>query len=663
MAGVKMNEIERATSAMWGCACPSDYEAWFKLLCAIKAAGVPKHEVISWCESVEGFNAAEFENKWERGIKENGAIKTASLFAAAFAQGWKDPSKSRAKGSNGTRPSQSIAKHPPSPVKPVKHAASANAVQVWELCIAATPAEAYINRKQGKPDGLRVYPASAPPLIIGKGEEQINAAGGLVVPCYAPDGVTLQTLQIIPLVGQKKNLPGASFGNGFFTVGDVTDCAYIVEGIGQAWAINKATGAAAVVCFGAGRMATVAKALRDKFPALRLVIVPDKGKEEQAGKIAADVTGHYVTMPDDKPGNYDANDYALEFGIGALSELLSRSFEPPITYPLSVAFADELINEFTPPDEIVEGVLTAGDGSIGYGDSNSGKTFFFIDMACAVARGVPWMGRQTEPGLVIYLAAESPASVRSRIQAYQRHHGVRVPNFAIVQSPIDLFDGDADTDKLIQLVKQIEAQKKKPARLIIGDTLARLSAGANENAGQDMGLVVRRFDHIRTQCNAHFLLIHHSGKNAASGARGWSGVRAAVDTEIEVTDTPAGRCCEITKQRDLPTKGDRIGFKLLPVMMGLSKWKSPVSSCVVMPADAPDKQSGKRISEVGGAIVEMLRTKGTGVKKKDVVAHFAERYTSSAVYRELKKLVEGGQVKEDTGAVSIEVSEVRNGAN
>jgi hypothetical protein len=79
------------------------------------------------------------------------------------------------------------------------------------------------------------------------------------------------------------------------------------------------------------------------------------------------------------------------------------------------------------------------------------------------------------------------------------------------------------------------------ARLIVGDTLARLSVGGNENAGQDMGLGVRRIDRIRAECRALFLLIHHSGKVAAAGARGWSGVRAAVDTEIEVTDSPTGR--------------------------------------------------------------------------------------------------------------------------
>lgn len=323
---------------------------------------------------------------------------------------------------------------------------------------------------------------------------------------------------------------------------------------------------------------------------------------------------------------------------------------PPL--PLSVAFADELPDTFTPPDELVEGLLTADDGSVLYGDSNSGKTFLMIDIACAVARGVPWMGRRTEPGLVIYLAAESPASVRSRLQAYQCQHGVRVPNFAIVQSPIDLFDGEDDTDKVIKTVLQIEQQIGMKARLIVGDTLARLSAGANENAGQDMGLVVRRFDRIRTECKAHFCLIHHSGKAAAAGARGWSGIRAAVDTEIEITDSPAGRCCEITKQRDLATKSDRIGFRLEPVTLGLTKWGAPATSCVVVASDAPAKQTGKRVSEVGGAVLEMLRTKACPMKKKDVVAYFAEDYDKASVYRELKKLVAAGVVTECAGTVA-----------
>ena len=350
-------------------------------------------------------------------------------------------------------------------------------------------------------------------------------------------------------------------------------------------------------------------------------------------------------------------------GVAAPKVLLAASRAQEFKSRLNFVFASDLPEEFTPTDEIVEGMLTSGGGSLLYGDSNSGKTFLVIDIAAALARGVMWMGRRTEPGLVIYLAAESPASVRSRLQAYRTHHGGTVPNFAIVQSPIDLFDGEADTQDVIDLVRQLEASTGQRARLIVGDTLARLSAGANENAGQDMGLVVRRFDRIRTECNAHFMLVHHTGKAAAAGARGWSGIRAAMDTEIEVSECSTGRCAEITKQRDLPTKGDRIGFRLEPVMQGYTKWGEPATSCVVMPAALPERHNGKRISEIGGAIVEMLRTKISGVRKREVVVHFDGRHDKSAVYRELKRLVEAGKVNECNGVVSIDASGSAKGAN
>ena len=60
--------------------------------------------------------------------------------------------------------------------------------------------------------------------------------------------------------------------------------------------------------------------------------------------------------------------------------------------------------------------------------------------------------------------------------------------------------------------KEIELEKKQKVRLIIGDTLARMSAGANENSGQDMGLIIKRVEKIKNECLCHFMLIHHTGK-------------------------------------------------------------------------------------------------------------------------------------------------------
>lgn len=652
---MQVNDLGRARAALY--AIPPDLprDQWVKGGMAAHAAGLPFDDFDQWSAGAASYNAQACRATW-RSFKAGKGVGAASLFGMAKDHGWND----------SERIAPSTKQAPTRPAEPPrKPAPGMSPAEVWARCEAATSAHPYIVKKQaqGVPlDDLRVLPAGDKLTLLKE-----PMAGALVLPVRRADG-SISTLQFItpPEVAErlkaqdktdKPNLYGCPV-EGWHTVGEVLPggVVHICEGIATAWACWKATGEAAVACCGWGRVAKVATELRQRDASARLVLVPDTGMERDADKIAQGVGAAVAYMPQGEADNFDACDLAQRDGGEVLAGLLERACKPaPPPLPLSVAFADELGDTFTPPDELVEGVLTAGGGSVLYGDSNSGKTFLMIDMACAVARGVPWMGKQTEPGMVIYLAAESPASVRSRLQAYQKHHGVKVPNFAIVQSPIDLFDGDADTDKVIQLVRQLAEQRGQKARLIIGDTLARLSAGANENAGQDMGLVVRRFDRIRSECKAHFCLIHHSGKSAAAGARGWSGVRAAVDTEIEVSDSPAGRCCEITKQRDLGTKGERIGFKLEGVTLGLTKWGAAATSCVVVAADAPDKPKGKRLSECDGAVLEFLAAHKVGIRKSEVVKHFESRYEKGPVYRAMKALVTAGAINEAASMVSIAV--------
>ena len=636
-----LNDLDRARDALHFLDAGCDRATWHKTGRAAIAAGLTIDDLDAW--SATGGNYAGTRDVLAafRTIKPEGGTGAGTLFRLARDAGWT--------ADNAGPQRQAPAQNRPTkqPRKPGMAAA-----EVWGRCEAATNSHAYIAAKGAagvRLDTLRVVPAGDVLTIAGQ-----SMVGALMVPAYAPDG-EMQSAQFIPPpgAGKKVNLPGASMAGATFTVGPNDGPAHLCEGIGAAWAVWQATGHRAVCCFGWGNVRRVAESMREQDPSARLVLVPDTGKEADAEKIARDVGAAVAAMPPGWPDNSDVGDLARAEGGDALELLLEAATEPPIVYPLSVAFADELPDTYTPPDELVQGVLTAGDGSVLYGDSNSGKTFFVIDMAAAVARGVDWMGRKTEPGLVVYLAAESPASVRGRLHAYQKHHGVKVPNFAIVQSPIDLFDGEADANKVIKLVRMLEVKCGQPVRLIIGDTLARLSAGANENAGQDMGLVVRRFDRIRTECKAHFLLIHHSGKAAAAGARGWSGIRAAVDTEIEVTDSPAGRCCEITKQRDLPTKGERIGFRLDVVTLGHTKWGAPATSCVVTPSDAPAKQTGKRMGECEGAVVEFLAAHRIGIKKAELAKHFDGRYERANVYRAVRTLTTAHAIHEAAGMVCI----------
>ncbi len=631
------NDIARAADALH--AIPPDLprDEWVKVGMAFHAADGDIVTFDNWSAQAGNYSAADCRGLW-KSLKKDGGIGAGTLYQMAREHGWKDGKASQA---------------PSSPIeRPRRPAQGMAATDIWSRCEAATNAHGYIvaKRAAGVPlDALRVVPAGDALVIAGQ-----SMAGYLMIPAYAPNG-EMQTAQFIPPpgAGKKVNLPGASMAGATFSVGPADGPAHLCEGIGAAWAVWQATGQRAVVCFGWGNVRRVAEAMRQQDPAAKLILWPDAGKELEAKKIAADVSATIAAMPPGEVNNFDANDLKQRDGGEALAAILDGATEPRITYPLSIAFADELPDTYEPPDELVQGVLTAGDGSVLYGDSNSGKTFFVIDMACAVALGANWMGRKTEPGLVVYLAAESPASVRGRLQAYQRHHGVKVPNFAIVQSPIDLFDGEADTEKVIKLVRKLEVKCGQTVRLIIGDTLARLSAGANENAAQDMGLVVRRFDRIRTDCKAHFMLIHHSGKNASAGSRGWSGIRAAVDTEIEVTDSPAGRCGEITKQRDLATKGDRIGFKLDVVTLGLTKWGAAATSCVVIASEAPAKKTGKRLGECEGAVLEFLAAHKVGIKKSVLAKHFDGRYERANIYRAIRNLLTAKAIHEASGMVCI----------
>ena len=101
--------------------------------------------------------------------------------------------------------------------------------------------------------------------------------------------------------------------------------------------------------------------------------------------------------------------------------------------------------------------------------------------------------------------------------------------------PIDLRSNDANLKELLALVREAETETGEKCVWIVVDTLSRALAGGDENSPVDMGRIVVAADRIRAETGAHFTYVHHTGKDAARGARGHSLLRAATDTEIEVT--------------------------------------------------------------------------------------------------------------------------------
>jgi KaiC/GvpD/RAD55 family RecA-like ATPase len=276
-------------------------------------------------------------------------------------------------------------------------------------------------------------------------------------------------------------------------------------------------------------------------------------------------------------------------GEAAAENLIGKDAD--VIEKLNAIFGDELGNDYEAPNELVEGLITIGSTVVVYGDSNSGKTFWALSVAAAISMGTTCYGRKTDPGLVVYLASESPTSIRSRVQAIKKHYSDNLENLVIVQAPVNFYQGDGDANDVIELVRKIEEIKGQAVRLIIPDTLARISAGANENSGEDMGPVMSRFDVVAAATRACIMIIHHNGKDAAKGSRGWSGIRAHIDTEIEVTEKDGVRSVTVTKQRELPSKGEAIYFKLHVIEMGTTKFGKPATTCVAIPDDESQEQT------------------------------------------------------------------------
>jgi hypothetical protein len=249
---------------------------------------------------------------------------------------------------------------------------------------------------------------------------------------------------------------------------------------------------------------------------------------------------------------------------------------------------------------LVQNFLDHGAMSVIYGESNSGKTFFALDMALHIALKREWQGRKIEGGGVIYVAAEGGRRIKDRLVAFRKAHslaGQKVP-FYLARGSIDLLTPNSDTKLLVEEIKAATERLQVPIRLIVVDTLARAIAGGNENAFEDMSAFVGNVDRIRSATDAHVAIVHHTGKDRAKGARGHSSLRAATDTEIEIGDytdggVPGIKVATVTKQRDHES-GHEIGFSLEPVELGQGPYGEPIRSCVVRPKDL------KTIRDFGG---------------------------------------------------------------
>lgn len=235
------------------------------------------------------------------------------------------------------------------------------------------------------------------------------------------------------------------------------------------------------------------------------------------------------------------------------------------------------IAERDPPNWIIDGLLPETDLVMMYGNPGAGKSFIALDLAFAVAHGLAFFNRVSQAGPVVWIAAEAAGAMRNRSRAYAQARGIQLDatDLWVVEQTLSLMSPEDAT----ALTQAVTAANPK---VIIIDTLAAASGGANENSGEDMNIVLSHCRKMHEETGATVLLVHHSGKDATRGARGWSGLRAAVNTEFMVQheDNSPIRKLTVTKQRDAED-GVALPFKLQTVPLGFDD----ATSCVVEPLD------------------------------------------------------------------------------
>lgn len=281
------------------------------------------------------------------------------------------------------------------------------------------------------------------------------------------------------------------------------------------------------------------------------------------------------------------------------------------------------VKALPPPDWQVRDVLVKGSFAVLYGPSGAGKSFAAIGIALGVATGTEWLGHDVHRGPVLYVVGEGAGALGRRIDAWEQHSTMSATDVYWHLGAVNLFNA-AEASALTTVVAE------RNVELVIFDTWARCTVGAEENSAKDVGQIVAAIDRLREETGTTVLVPHHAGKDASRGARGSSALKAAADTEIEMGDPYT---LKITKQKDGPD-GLVIPIKRLSV----------AESCVLVPGAVTFDDEGMAALKTFDVLKEMSGTddeQGIASGQWQRAVGVAER----TFYNHRKRLLERGFVE------------------
>lgn len=173
---------------------------------------------------------------------------------------------------------------------------------------------------------------------------------------------------------------------------------------------------------------------------------------------------------------------------------------------------------------------------------------------------------------MLYVVAEGAHGMHERRQAWEITNSTPIEAGQLLFLPVAVqMLRDLDVGALVMIAAEI-----KPA-LIVLDTQARVTVGADENSSRDMGMYVASTDRLRLASGACVLTVHHEAR-AGDSLRGSTALEGAATTVIRATKDGSLVRLDCTKQKDGP--------EFDPILTRLEAVRLPDGSSAAMSHDA-----------------------------------------------------------------------------
>jgi len=253
---------------------------------------------------------------------------------------------------------------------------------------------------------------------------------------------------------------------------------------------------------------------------------------------------------------------------------------------------------------LVKGLVPREGLAVIWGPPKCGKSFWTFDLVMHVALGWEYRGRRVDPGTVVYIACEGERGLAARVEAFRVEKMAEDSDasFYLLATRLDL---SAECEALITDISAQLGGERCVA--IVLDTLNR-SIGGSESDDRDMGDYVKAADAIRQAFGCAVLIIHHCGVDGTR-PRGHTSLTGAADAQLAVKRDAAGQIFVTVEWMKDGVEGDEIVSVLKVVDVGTDADGDAITSCAVVPSDAPASTKAKqpKLTSAAKIALDLLR--------------------------------------------------------